>query len=185
MSPLPTASYPLSGVDRVSDGAATDTDSFRFLDIGCDADILGEFGSLKEIWDRRRADRTVPSWRAFHITDFEGWFTHMARSEATKGRDDILFRYFGSGLVDLNGADYTGRTFSDIAPDAYEAHIRRSWTHFFEKPQIAIGRARALNRKDHDVFFDMIILPLSEDDKTVSGAINFSQRVYYSPMILS
>lgn len=155
----------------------SETSTFSYLEAGCDAAFLGDFASVKTLWDARRDDQPAPSWQAFSIADFEGWFPFMARTEATTSRDDVVFRYFGSGLVDLNGADYTGQSFRDIAPEAFKKYIQNHWAAFFERPQIAIGRAQALNRHDNDVFFDLILLPLVDGEGVVTGALHFSQRV--------
>ena len=156
---------------------------FQYYSIKTDPSVFGGFKDLVKAYQDKSAELClfdsefeIPSWEDFTIRDFEGWYPYMARSNAAATRDDVVFRYFGTSLVQLHGADFTGKSFEQIARPEMLALVKKHWKHFFTEPKISIGKTKAIIGHNITMVLDILHLPLSDRCGHFSHVIHFAHK---------
>lgn len=149
---------------------------FTYHQISTPAAEFGVFSDIVMIWQSKCQDGLLPAWQDFGVADFLGWHTYLALSEAEVGRDDLRFRFFGDGATALQGSDFTGSSFAEALPIAYEKLYRSHIQRLLEEPTIATARTPAAGNDVKQYFLQVAHLPLSDDGVTVSKILHVLKR---------
>lgn len=88
---------------------------------------FGRFCGLVSKWQGKPKEDTVPSWAAFDIPDFRGWYGKLLMIE--RPASEARFKLFGSELVPLFGRDFTRRKLDEAFLAGYGAQAVLVRTH--------------------------------------------------------
>ena len=127
-------------------------------------------------WDDKRGLRRAPRCRDVDPAGLPHFLPNMFVCDVLREPADYLVTLFGAALVQAFGADLTNRSFNGICGSPLTSHIRKEYDRVTEDfaPLFASRDAGWLGRKD--VRYTRLLLPLSDDDRTVSrlfGAVYF------------
>ncbi len=93
------------------------------------AERFGEFASLVATWQSRRHGDQLPTWGAFDIPDFRGWYGKLLMTEEPD--DGATLKLFGTELVPLFGQDFTSRRLAEaFRSPADGRHVECLRAHF-------------------------------------------------------
>jgi PAS domain len=127
--------------------------------------------SLFAYWDRLRADRSAPSWRAIEPAAIKKCLPYLLVSEVFGEPFDLRFRLAGTELVSSYGYDPTGMTLREhdhaSANDVWLALYGR----LLSDKQPIFGRYVAQASMGEIFRVDVVMLPLSHDDRSVDRII--------------
>ncbi len=131
---------------------------------------------LFELWDSRRRGRCMPARGDFLAEEFKAWMPNLVlyevEGEASSFRLEV--RLSGTAIVELDGADLTGRYLDELIDPARHPAIYRSYG------QCIAARAARYEWADtepHEPVYSVrripfrsfckLLLPLSADDSSV------------------
>jgi len=137
---------------------------------------FGAFGDVVSIWQQKCSGERLPAWQDFSVADFHGWQTYMARSEANKARNDLRFKFFGDGAVALQGEDFTGSSFAEALPIAYERIYKAHIEQMLAGAVIATAKTPAAGNTVKQYFLQILHLPLASDGGTVDQVLHLLRR---------
>ncbi len=140
-----------------------------------------EHPSLRRLfayWEKKRGDRLAPARSDIDPVDLPDILPHMFIYRVLDGGGDFRMSLFGTALVDVFGRDFTGESFNNIfmGPDRDAILKEYRQVALDARPVCARHDANWINR-DH-VTYERLLLPVSEDGKTVSrlfGATYFDR----------
>lgn len=97
------------------------------------------------------------------MEDFVGWHRNVALSDL--GPDgDLRFRIFGSGMAEMMGGDFTGRTLSESFPDVRQDGVLAHFAAIRENGLIGLlaGNVGRIGREHRR--FSVVELPLQNHE---------------------
>ena len=123
--------------------------------------------NLKALWDRKRGDRVMPARADFDPTDLREHIGSLFLVDVLEGGDDFQYRLIGSAIVDAVGRDVTGKKVSDV----FEEPILRLYRHLVQHPTPVRTHGTVEWRQRCYLEHECILLPLSDDGRTVNKFI--------------
>lgn len=129
------------------------------------ATLSGRMGQFLDLWETKRAGRTVPARYDFAFEELRPWLGELYLLEVLP--DDFRFKVFATGTAERVKREYTGRLISEAEPRdlareamvAYRQAVVERAPLFSDRSNIHIdGRAFSWHR---------LILPLGVDGQTV------------------
>lgn len=149
---------------------------FEYHDIASEPEAFGPVGQVVKVWQAKCCSGRVPAWQDFSVRDFMAWHSNIALSEVQSDRVDLRFRFFGTTAASLQGEDFTGYLFSEIAPVAYETLYREHIQKLVASPVIASGVTPAASGSVKQYFLSVVHLPLADDGVTIDRILHVLQR---------
>ena len=142
------------------------------LPLDASDEVLGDFASLVRIWRRKRRSRSLPPRSAFSPRDFlPRWIGWVVIDEGMPEPFDLYCRLFGSRVTELYGIDQSGKTLSVYCDHPTEGDVWRRYLDFMagvvRDPAFVLMREE-FSQSDRAVAADWLIMPLSNDGKTVT-----------------
>lgn len=138
-----------------------------------DVELPEALGACLAAWNAWRGERAFPAWRGVDLIDLPAaLLPATAVVDVGAQPRTFVYRYWGSALTRLFGADYTGRPCGDLRPpefrdvtiDGYEAVIER-------RAPLVFGRdyTTETKRRYHDL---VLRLPLSNDGERITHVVS-------------
>lgn len=138
---------------------------------------VGYHREMLRYWNDRRGGAFAPSLKGFELAACPAHvLPRMSITDITAGERLVsTYRYWGTGLTDIYGGDYTGRSPADLPPKSLGMQMQGGCArlHATAEPHCEVkeyvthagylGRALILR------------LPLSDDGETVNHGVN----IYY------
>jgi hypothetical protein len=121
-----------------------------------------------DLWDRKRANRLMPARADLDPVEMPKLLPHMALIEVRPYGQRLRVRLVGTNIVNIYGANFTGQYMDEI--DFGDAGDKILSDYQFatgmKRPLFSDHAFRKLNGIDLNI--ERVILPLSDDNKTVS-----------------
>jgi hypothetical protein len=90
---------------------------FRSVRVDLSENPFPRFATVIDFWENRRKARFAPTLREISLMDLGGKIVpQCAVVDVSQDPPGFRYRFFGTGLVDLYGAELTGRTPHDNEP---------------------------------------------------------------------
>lgn len=120
--------------------------------------------ALYAYWDRKRADRSMPSRADIEPLDIAALMPQVFIVDAGAEDVKLTYRLFGTGLVSLFGREMTGRPVAEGLPTpAAEEALDRYRTVIRERRPL-YHQARLHEPRNDYTEVDRLLLPLSRND---------------------
>ncbi len=150
------------------------------------APIPGQMPDILDIvyahWRHSQIDGAIPSWTAFDFSslhdDILPW---CAMVEVKREPYDFIYRYFGSGRMDVQGADYTDKSIRETEPAVFRMKALPEYRSVADggRPIYVITHWQV--SETEDVRYDVLRLPLSDDGKSVDRIFSTTVSDYTFP----
>ncbi len=127
-----------------------------------DAAVLPEFRALYQYWAQVRGDRWAPPWSEFHLNELPSeiipWcvVVDIHREPLT-----FKYRFWGTRVVDLLGADLTGKFSDDIPSQPYAVRARAEYTEMLERKTAMYTDKPHINAIEMEVRYQILRVPFS------------------------
>ncbi len=135
-------------------------------------DLSDSLAAVLAYWRARRGEELRCSWRDFHLDELPTQL--VPTTMVVDVKEDVTkntFRFWGSGMNVIHGADMTGMTTAELSPPEFRAAVQRIHAKVVEYPR-AYGTHYGFER--HGGFEHLqnaLRLPLSDDGRTVSQIV--------------
>lgn len=134
-------------------------------------------GEMLRYWDARRGDAVGPSLRAFDLAGVPSYvLPRLSITDITPGDPPTsTYRYWGSGLTEIHGGDYTGKSPADVPPKSLGVRMQGGCArlHLEQAPHCEVKEYMTVGGY---IGRSVILrLPLADDGETVDHGAN----VYY------
>jgi hypothetical protein len=129
---------------------------------------------LYDDWNSRRHGREFPARADFDPLELKYVLGSLSLVDVL--RDPLRFRYrlHGSTMADLVGTDMTGRYLDEMADRRYYEKANTTFTKVVESGAPTGGSYRRFMTDRRTWDYDVLVLPLSSDDKTIDMLISCS-----------
>jgi len=129
--------------------------------------------SVLNEWKTRRGDRLAPGWREYSFLDFP---VHdipcISLTDISTPPLRSVYRFWGTGLTEVFGGDYTGKTPADVPPRSLGISANGGCARLANE-LIPNYEVKEFLRNNGIVGRVLILrLPFSDDNKTVNHGIN-------------
>lgn len=123
-------------------------------------------------WQKKCGDRFAPSWSDISLLDFASHVIPVITvTDIDVNTNEVTYRFWGTQMTTLHGADYTGRSVADVLPvlvgnssqNAYEKLIQERAPHLEIKEFYSLSKLRG-----HQIILRM---PLSDDGQGINHAL--------------
>ena len=127
-----------------------------------DKAVLPEFRALYRYWTQVRAGRWAPPWSEFHLNELPSeiipWcvVVDIHREPLT-----FKYRFWGTRVVDLLGADLTGKFSDDIPSQPYAVRARAEYTEMLERKTAMYTDKPHINAMEMEVRYQILRVPFS------------------------
>jgi len=120
------------------------------------------------LWDEKRGDRSMPSRADFDPVEMPKLLPSIILVDVEQPGDVLKIRLAGTKVVEMYGDDYTGRYMEGIDFGNVREKILAEYGHAAAamRPVFSDHEFRKINDYRHSI--ERVILPLSNDDKTVN-----------------
>lgn len=134
------------------------------------------FQGVSDAWNRWRNDRFAPPWRPLALAELPPRTLPFATVVELQARgDDDIYRFWGSGLVDVTAVDMTGRGVAEHKPTALaRAFLREYQRMAVARDPLGFRHMFTLPDRDMPVTLETIRLPLSQDGARVTHVLSYS-----------
>lgn len=143
-------------------------------------DITSEIlRKLHDYWDEKRAGRAMPSRSDIDPLDIPSLLPNLLLFDVEAESRRLRARLVGTAIVELYGADYTGKYLDEIDFGDRRDQILEDYATCVELRRPSISNRLFWNLRDAQLRIERLILPLSNDQETVNmllAGITFKQR---------
>jgi hypothetical protein len=139
-----------------------------------------EHPSLNELyayWDRKRGERPAPTRADIDPVDIPHLLSNIFICQVAHEPRDYIIRLFGTALVEGLGRDLTGKRYSEIFPADVVARIHLDYDAVVEKCAAVTARKDASWSDKSHLHYELLLLPLSDDGKTVNRIVGAAYRL--------
>ncbi|MEQ9490051.1 MAG: hypothetical protein RIM72_13775 [Alphaproteobacteria bacterium] len=139
---------------------------YRVYDRNADADVFGVFAPIVRLWLSKFDGDVLPDWTDFEFRDFAGWYGNISLGEIKPDYSEMIFLLWGTGLVDLWGTDYTGKSMEGETIPAHWDTVEKPYVKaIVERKAIGIagGRLAAIGREFINITY--VDLPVRRSGK--------------------
>jgi len=155
-------------------------DDLQFLTIPLD-DLTEEQAALLAYWRGLPATGGMPTWRDFELPSVPAQLlpSTLVIDMAPKP-EDCRFRYWGTGMTRVHGADKTGQCPYDLQPPELGRRIREDHQQVCDSKQPSAGVYGFTSANSFQQMQKVLRLPLSDDGETVTQivvCIDYSEPV--------
>ncbi len=127
--------------------------------------------TLYEYWCDRRAGRSMPTRADIDPLDIRRLLPNLLLIDVEPGSGRLKVRVAGTTVVQMYGSDYTGRYLDEIDFGDRRAAVLYDYTTCLETRLPYAAEHSFWTNRDVTYRVERIILPLSDDGKTVSHLI--------------
>jgi hypothetical protein len=134
--------------------------------------------AAKDYWDEKRRDRRMPARRDIQPAEMKLYLPQILLVDVLPGATDFRYRLVGSKLRPYFPREATGKTMREALAPFGEATVSSTiavyQTVAAQTPLRVTGPGHLYGQQSK--FFEAMLLPLSDDDKTVNmifGAFEF------------
>jgi len=121
------------------------------------------FVQLIDYWDKQRGGRFAPSRDDIDPLDFPRLLAPMMLADVvTHEPPDFRYRLCGTGIVDVHGADLTGKRPRDLLPEAYGQLIHQHYCELVER-RAPIAHEILFDTEASFRLYARLLLPLSDN----------------------
>ena len=134
---------------------------------------------LHDCWDGKRAGRAMASRSDIDPLDIPRILPNLLLFDVQAESRRFKARLVGTAIVDLYGADYTGRYLDEIELGGGREQILKDYETCLELRRPAISNGLFWNLRDAQLRIERLILPLSDDQEEANmllAGIAFMQR---------
>lgn len=127
--------------------------------------VLTEAGQkLENYWKAIRTGNEIPTRAAFKLTsEIAPLMPHMVIAELADG--DLVFRYAGTGLVERQGMNITGKCYGDFAEPLQVARAAARIKAFHATPCGFVSAHREEYQRGFAAAVEVVGFPLRTDDR--------------------
>ncbi len=139
------------------------------------------FQTVIDYWDSKCGEKFAPSWDSIDLMDLPPEI--LPNCMVVDIKDPIIetrYRFFGTGIVQLIGAEMTRQTLADIKSEAKLDHIINQYQHVVNARKPVIFLAAYMGQSGQKLCDLMLRLPLPDDMERVSNVISFEDFGDYS-----
>lgn len=128
-----------------------------------------------ELWEKLRGNRFAPAWREFDFLCLPpDEIAHIRVVDVRDDPFDLVYRFWGTGLVAILGSERTGKSLLDVSsPRVADAVAEYRQVIEARAPYAFIYDAKT-TRQTLPLFAPAIRLPFSDDGKTVTQVLGYS-----------
>lgn len=123
---------------------------------------------LHDYWNRCRAGRAMPARADIDPLDIPRLLPILLLLDVEPGSGRLKVRVAGTAVVEMYGADYTGRYLDDIEFGDRRAAVLHDYTVCRLSRQPYVSEHSFWTTRGVTMRIERVILPLSEDGETVS-----------------
>ena len=137
--------------------------------------VISGFEDVLNLWDSKREEFRLPSWKSFHEKDLAAFGGRVAVSE--KEDKDFRFRVYGNDFVKLKNVDLTNKLLCESVGTKWKGG---AYAYFSEISKgLCIGRTQGVVPDAYESLVELssIDLPLSEDGIVVSHCLHVLSSV--------
>jgi len=127
-------------------------------------------------WSRLRGARFAPAWRDFDWNEIHAdLIPHFGVVDVSNEPLDFVYRFWGSAHVRAHNQEMTGKSITDMRPEAEASAVFEQYRLTFEArgPVLFENRIRA-GRYEVEMLEISLRLPFSDDGETVHHLMAFS-----------
>lgn len=131
--------------------------------------------TVLNIWNELRGDRFAPAWGDFQLTDFPlDLISSMSVSDITSPPLKSIYRFWGTKLTEVYGADFTGRSPNEVPPSRQGMDNQMGCAVILRerKPHLNVREYENIRGFTGRVF--ILRMPLSDDGEAVSQSFAVS-----------
>jgi len=139
-----------------------------------EGDVQGEFrddpilGPAYDYWRSKCHNGALPRRRDIDPTEIPRLLPHLLISELVDGGTRLRYRLAGTAVVAAYGGELTGKYCDDVCPPERRASIVAHYRLICERKQSLLLWHRYLSSDRVPLICHRLVMPLSEDTKTVS-----------------
>ncbi len=123
---------------------------------------------LHAYWDRKRTGRDMPSRSDIDPLDIPRILPNLILFDIEPGSRRLKVRLVGTAIVELYGADYTGRYLDEIDFGDRREQILQDYAVALEQRCPSVSNHLFWNLRGTHIGVERLILPLSDDQKDVN-----------------
>ena len=127
------------------------------------------------VWESKRGDRLAPKWSEVELLDFPAELLRfIAMTDVADNPLRAHFRFWGSGLTDIYGRDFTGRSPSEVPPKTLGMNNQGGCARILRERR---PHCQAREYVSHLGFLGRAIIlrvPLSDDGVHVTHSLAFN-----------
>jgi hypothetical protein len=133
------------------------------------------FADVLDVWKNLRADDMAPPWRVADLLRYPAAVIPFISVVDRTPEGEFVYRYWGTGHVDVKGYDYTGKSPLNHEPPEYGRMINDEYRTVAQgaEPMAFVHDIRP-GLAQVSKYQETLRLPLANDGKTVSGVISFA-----------
>jgi len=146
-----------------------------FMDLVLPSNCHPKIRALYDYWAGRRNERAMPMRADLDPIDIPALLPHVFLIDVKSADPQLLvYRVFGTGLVDLFGFDFTLREVGQGVRPEHMPELRARYGGVIRDRSPFYHRARLRDRTNDFTDVDRIILPLSPDGARVDQMIGMT-----------
>ena len=127
--------------------------------------------ALHDYWNQRRGGRAMPARSDIDPVDIPRLLPNLLLLDVEPGTGRLKVRVAGTTVVEMYGSDYTGRYLDEIDFGDRRAAVLFDYTTCLQTRQIYVSEHSFWTDRDVTYRIERLILPLSDDGRTVSHLI--------------
>lgn len=142
--------------------------------VGGEGDVQGEFrddpilGPAYAYWCGKCRNGALPRRRDIEPTEIPRLLPHLLITELVDGGARLRYRLAGTAVVAAYGSELTGKHCDEVCPPERRASIVAQYRLISERKQPLLLRHRYLSSNHVPLICHRLVMPLSDDGKTVS-----------------
>lgn len=134
-----------------------------------------KFKPIFKLWNKKRGDAALPSWKDFEFEDFIGWHEFIILTEVNLEPFDLHYRIYSSFASNIYNKNFTGKTMRSLTPTLDNASDINHYERLQKQQKIGASFGPVKwPEKDH-MNISMLDLPLSADGRTVTHFLSCIQ----------
>lgn len=128
-------------------------------------------GPAFDYWHVKRAHREMPRRCDIDPTEIPRLLPHLQITDLIDGGRRIRYRLAGTAIVDAYGAELTGKYFDEVFSSKRLHFIEDNYRTICREKRPLLVCNRYLSARSTELLCTRLVMPLSEDDKTVSQCL--------------
>lgn len=138
---------------------------------------VGYHREMLAYWQARRGDAVAPSLRAFDLANCPSYvLPRMSIADISPGDPPpSRYRYWGSGLTEIHGGDFTGRSPADVPPRSLGMRMQGGCARLHHERAPHCEVKEYMTHAGYMGRSVILRLPLADDGETVNHGAN----IYY------
>ncbi len=154
---------------------------YSFQLVALDENPSPAFQSVIDYWDRKCGADFAPSWKSINLMELPPAILPNCRVVDIKEPiTKSIYRFFGTGIVQLTGSEMTDRTLGDIKSVAWLDHAIQQYQQVIKARKPLILLTEYMGRSGQNLCDLMLRIPLSDDGEQVTNVISFEDFGDYS-----